>query len=155
MIQLIVNDVTHSVDLDPQIPLLWVIRDHLGLTGTKYGCGIGRCGSCTVYLQGVPARACQIPLAAAEGKRITTIEGLDGPTGQAVRAAWRELEVVQCGFCQSGQLLTAAALLSEVPQPTDDQIDAAMSGNLCRCATYARIRQAIHRAATLLQGDFP
>ncbi len=151
MFNLIVNGIEHPLELDPQMPLLWVLRDHLGLTGTKYACGVGQCGSCTVYLEGVPARACQIPLKAAVGKSITTIEGLDTPSGRAVQAAWRELEVVQCGFCQSGQILSAAALLNETRQPTDAQIDIAMRGNLCRCATYARIRQAIHRAARLLR----
>jgi isoquinoline 1-oxidoreductase subunit alpha len=149
--KLIVNGITHSVDLDPRMPLLWVLRDHLGLTGTKYACGMGQCGSCTVYLEGVPARACQLPLEAVVGKSVTTIEGLDSPSGQAVQAAWRELEVVQCGFCQSGQILSAAALLSQTQQPTDAQIDTAMRGNLCRCATYSRIRQAIHRAARMLR----
>ncbi|MET0027402.1 MAG: (2Fe-2S)-binding protein [Candidatus Thiodiazotropha sp.] len=150
MFKLIVNGITHPLDLDPQMPLLWVLRDHLGLTGTKYACGVGQCGSCTIYLDGIPARACQIPLEAVAGKSITTIEGLDTPSGRAVQTAWRELEVVQCGFCQSGQILSAAALLNETRQPTDEQIDTAMQGNLCRCATYARIRKAIHRAARLL-----
>ncbi len=150
MIKLTVNGTTHDLDLDPNMPLLWAIRDHIGLTGTKYGCGLGQCGSCTVYLNGAPVRSCSTPLALAAGGSIVTIEGLDTPTGRAVQQAWAELDVVQCGFCQSGQIMSAAALLSENPEPTDAEIDTAMTGNLCRCATYARIRAAIKRAAQQL-----
>ena len=147
MIKLTVNGSEHALDLDPTMPLLWAIRDHLGLTGTKYGCGIAQCGACTVYLNGAPVRACSTPLAAAAGGAVTTIEGLSSPAGQALQRAWADLDVVQCGFCQPGQLMSAAALLAGNPAPTDAEIDAAMTGNICRCGTYARIRAAIHRAA--------
>jgi len=150
MIKLTVNGQEHQLDLDPNMPLLWAIRDHVGLTGTKYGCGMALCGSCTLYLNGAPIRSCSTPLAAASGGRITTIEGLKDATGQAVQKAWAELDVVQCGFCQSGQILSAAALLRQNPSPTDADIDAAMSGIICRCATYTRIRAAIRRAAAEL-----
>ena len=139
------------------MPLLWAIRDHVGLTGTKYGCGMAQCGTCTVFLNGAPVRSCSTPLSVAAGGEVFTIEGLaqgldTGPrrAGRAVRTAWAELDVVQCGFCQSGQIIAATALLAENPDPTDAEIDAAMSGNLCRCATYARIRAAIRRAAETL-----
>jgi len=150
MINLTVNGQEHRLDLDPNMPLLWAIRDHIGLTGTKYACGIAQCGSCTLYLNGAPVRSCSTPLAAAAGGRITTIEGLDSAVGTAVQKAWAELDVVQCGFCQSGQILSATALLTQNPAPSDADIDAAMAGNLCRCATYARIRKAIHQAAAAL-----
>jgi isoquinoline 1-oxidoreductase alpha subunit len=149
MIKLSVNAIEHSLDLDPNMPLLWAIREHVGLTGTKYGCGIAQCGACTVHLNGAPVRACSTPLSAAAGGSVTTVEGLDTPTGRAIKAAWQELDVVQCGFCQPGQIMSAAALLASNPSPTDADIDAAMSGNICRCATYARIRAAIKRAAAL------
>jgi isoquinoline 1-oxidoreductase alpha subunit len=150
MIRLSLNGRDLKLDLDPNMPLLWAIRDHAGLTGTKYGCGISQCGSCTVYLNGAPVRSCSTPLAAANGARVTTIEGLDTPAGRAVQQAWAELDVVQCGFCQPGQIMAAADLLTRNPAPTDADIDAAMSGNICRCATYARIRAAIHQAAAAL-----
>jgi isoquinoline 1-oxidoreductase alpha subunit len=147
MIELTVNGTPHQLDLDPSMPLLWALREHLGLTGTKYGCGIGQCGACTVHLDGEAVRSCSIPLAAAAGRQITTIEGLVSPEGTAVKAAWEALDVVQCGFCQPGQIMSAAALLSTVRDPSDADIDRGMTGNLCRCATYARIRAAIRRAA--------
>lgn len=131
----------------PETPLLWVIRDDLRLTGTKFGCGIGQCGACTVHLDGVAVQSCQIPLQAVEGKRVTTIEGLSSNGDHPVQQAWIEEQVPQCGYCQSGQLMSAAALLEETPRPTDADIDDAMSGNVCRCGTYQRIRKAIHRAA--------
>jgi isoquinoline 1-oxidoreductase subunit alpha len=152
VLNLTINGLRHELDLDPEMPLLWVIREHVGLTGTKYSCGIAECGSCTVYLNGVPARACVTPVSAAVGKEITTIEGLNSPVGKAVQAAWKELEVVQCGFCQSGQVMSATALLSHNLKPTDAEINAAMQGNLCRCATYVRIRAAIKVAANKLSG---
>lgn len=150
MLNLDVNGKTHSLDLDPEIPLLWVLRDHIALTGTKYGCGIAQCGSCTVHIDGEPIRACITPASAAIGKQITTIEGLSSAAGKAVQAAWLDLEVVQCGYCQSGQIMSAAALLARKQRPTDADIDTAMQGNLCRCATYARIRAAIKAASTRL-----
>ena len=150
MIELNVNGSAHSLDIEPEMPLLWALREHVRLTGTKYGCGIAQCGSCTVYLDGEPIRACITPVSAALGKQITTIEGLDSAAGKAVQAAWRELEVVQCGFCQSGQIMSAAALLERKQRPTDADIDTAMQGNLCRCATYVRIRAAIKAASKRL-----
>lgn len=150
MLSLNVNGKIHSLDIDREIPLLWVLRDHIALTGTKYSCGIAQCGSCTVHLDGEPIRACITPASAALGKKITTIEGLNTPAGKAVQAAWRDLEVVQCGYCQSGQIMAAAALLARKQRPTDTDIDTAMQGNLCRCATYARIRAAIKAASTRL-----
>lgn len=150
MIKLTVNGQAHQLDVDPNTPLLWAMRDHIGLTGTKYGCGMAECGACTLYLNGAPIRSCSTPLAAAAGGRITTIEGLDGVVAKAVRKAWTELDVVQCGFCQSGQIMAATALLTRNPAPTDADIDVAMAGNICRCATYARIRTAIKQAATEL-----
>jgi aerobic-type carbon monoxide dehydrogenase small subunit (CoxS/CutS family) len=130
-------------------PLLWVLRDHLGMTGTKYGCGMALCGACTVHVDGVATRSCVLPLAAVEGKRIATIEGLSADRSHPVQQAWLELDVPQCGYCQSGQIMSAVALLERSPAPTDEDIDAAMSGNICRCGTYPRIRKAIHRAAEL------
>ena len=147
MIKLNIKGSEHSLDSDPNTPLLWALRDHVGLTGTKFGCGIAQCGSCTVHLDGEPVRSCITPVSEAIGRQVTTIEGLDSPAGEAVQAAWRELEVVQCGYCQSGQIMSAAALLERKPSPTDAEIDDAMQGNLCRCATYARIRAAIKSAA--------
>ncbi|MEW8537601.1 MAG: (2Fe-2S)-binding protein [Candidatus Thiodiazotropha endolucinida] len=147
MIQLTINGSKQSLDIDPGMPLLWALRDHMGLTGTKFGCGIAQCGSCTIHLDGEPVRSCITPASEAIGKQITTIEGLKSPSGKAVQAAWRELEVVQCGYCQSGQIMSAAALLERKSKPTDTEIDAAMQGNLCRCATYVRIRAAIKAAA--------
>lgn len=149
MIKLTVNGRELETDATPDTPLLWVLRDHLGLTGTKFGCGMALCGACTVHLEGAPIRSCVTPLAAAEGRRITTIEGLSSDRGHAVQRAWLELDVPQCGYCQSGQIMSAVALLASNPAPTDADIDAAMSGNICRCGTYPRIRKAIHRAAEL------
>jgi isoquinoline 1-oxidoreductase alpha subunit len=142
-----VNGTQKQVDAAPNTPLLWVLRDELRLTGTKYGCGAAQCGACTVHVGGKPVRACVTPLSAVGGREVTTIEGVRGKTAQAVQGAWRRLDVVQCGYCQSGQIMSAIALLSERPRPSDDELDAAMKGNICRCATYARIRAAIHEAA--------
>ncbi len=150
MTSLKVNGQTLNVDAAPDTPLLWVLRDHLGMTGTKYGCGMALCGACTVHLDGQATRSCVLPLRAAEGRTITTIEGLSRGGSHPVQQAWLEIDVPQCGYCQSGQIMSAAALLQSNPHPTDADIDAAMSGNLCRCGTYSRIRQAIHRAAQLL-----
>jgi len=149
-VSLEVNGRVHVVEADPRTPLLWVLREDLGLTGTKYGCGVAQCGACTVHLDGQPRRACTTPLAAAPGHRITTIEGVSSPVAKAVQRAWIELDVVQCGYCQSGQIMTAVALLERLPHPTDEQIDQAMAGNVCRCATYVRIRAAIHAASDTL-----
>ena len=140
-----------DVDAAADTPLLWVLRDHLGMTGTKFGCGMALCGACTVYLDGTPTRSCITPLAALAGKKITTIEGLGGKVAQAVQSAWERIDVPQCGYCQSGQVLAATALLSANPKPSDADIDTAMSGNLCRCGTYQRIRAAIHDAAKNLE----
>jgi isoquinoline 1-oxidoreductase subunit alpha len=153
MATLQINGKPTSVTAAADTPLLWVLRDHLGLTGTKFGCGMALCGACTVHLDGAPVRACQTPLSAAAGKKITTIEGAAASrTGRAVQAAWLAIGVPQCGYCQAGQIMSATALLQETPKPTDQQIDAAMSGNLCRCGTYTRIRAAIHQAAGSLGG---
>ncbi len=150
MISLTVNGKKHSVDATPDTPLLWVLRDSLQLTGTKYGCGIAACGACTVHMNGAPVRACMTPLSAASGQKISTIEGLNSKVGLAVQTAWEKLEVVQCGFCQSGQIMSAVALLTTNKKPSDIDIDTAMAGNLCRCATYQRIREAIKEAAKKL-----
>ena len=150
MVTIHINGRTVQVAPDPDTPLLWVLRDELGLTGTKYGCGAAQCGACTVHLDGQAVRSCVTPVTAAEGRRVTTIEGVSGKVAQAVQEAWNRLDVVQCGYCQSGQIMSAVALLSEVARPTDADIDAAMTGNLCRCATYVRIRAAIHEAAKTL-----
>ena len=148
MISLDVNGKAHSVDVDPNTPLLWVIRDTLGMTGTKFGCGMALCGACTVHLDGKPVRSCSTPLSAAAGKKITTIEAIGAtPTGKKVQQAWAALDVPQCGYCQSGQIMSATALLEAKPNPSDADIDAAMAGNICRCGTYPRIRAAIHKAA--------
>ena len=147
MISLTVNGKKVQVDAAPDTPILWVLRDHLGLTGTKYGCGIAQCGSCTMHVDGQPTRACVTPVSAVQGKKINTIEGLSSKTARAVQNAWEKLEVVQCGYCQSGQIMSAVALLSHNKKPSDADIDTAMNGNLCRCATYQRIRAAIHEAA--------
>ena len=141
-----------QVNADPDTPLLWLLRGELQMTGTKFGCGMALCGACTVYLDGEPVRGCVTPMAAVGGREVTTIEGLQGKPADAVRAAWLELDVVQCGYCQSGQIMAAAALLKKTPTPTDADIDAAMAGNLCRCGTYPRIRAAIHAAAKALAG---
>ena len=142
-----VNGRRHDVDVSPDMPLLWVIRENLGLTGTKFGCGLGQCGACTVHIDGNAVRSCTTLASAATGKRITTIEGLSPTSSHALQTAWVAEQVPQCGYCQSGQLMSAAALLVKTPRPTDAQIDTAMSGNICRCGTYQRIRRAIHRAA--------
>ncbi len=146
-IRLIVNGRTHAVDVDPETPLLWVLRETLGLTGTKYGCGAGLCGSCTVLIDGEPARSCQITAVQAEDANITTIEGLSRDRSHPLQTAWLAEQVPQCGYCQSGQILAAAALLAKNPDPSDADIDRALSANLCRCGTYPRIRRAIHLAA--------
>lgn len=151
MISLTVNGKTHRVDVAPDTPLLWVLRDHLGLTGSKYACGVAQCGACTVHLGPNPIRACVTPVSAVAGQKITTIEGLDSKVGRAVQAAWEKMEVVQCGYCQSGQIMSAVALLGSNKKPSDEDIDSAMAGNLCRCATYQRIRAAIHEAAKSLK----
>jgi len=143
-----INGTSHAVDVDGDTPLLWILRDVLGMTGTKFGCGAALCGACTVLVDGVPARSCVTPLASIGDKRISTIEALgDTPIGKTLQRAWLDLDVVQCGYCQSGQLMSAAALLARTPKPTDEDIDATMSGNVCRCGTYQRIRAAIHKAA--------
>ena len=147
MATLRVNGSPREVDVPPDTPLLWVLRDELQLTGTKFGCGIAQCGACTVHLGGQAVRACVTPVSAVGNREVTTIEGVSGPVAQAVQGAWRRLDVVQCGYCQSGQIMSAVALLAAKPRPTDDDVDQAMTGNLCRCATYLRIRAAIHEAA--------
>jgi isoquinoline 1-oxidoreductase alpha subunit len=148
MARITVNGKTREVDADPSTPLLWVLRDTLGMTGTKFGCGAQLCGACTVHLNGSPVRSCGTPLSAAIGQKITTIEGVSATsTGKKVQAAWVALDVPQCGYCQSGQIMSATALLAAKPNPTDADIDAAMAGNICRCGTYTRIRAAIHKAA--------
>jgi isoquinoline 1-oxidoreductase alpha subunit len=149
MIRLKVNDAVYEIDVPGRMPLLWVLRDSVGLTGTKYGCGIAQCGACTVHVDGEPVRSCVLPVSWVGDRAVTTIEGIGSSSaGAAAQRAWLELEVVQCGYCQSGQIMSAAALLAQTSQPTDAQIDAAMSGNICRCGTYPRIRKAIKQAAT-------
>lgn len=150
MTMVTVNGRAVQVTADSDIPLLWVLREDLGLTGTKYGCGVAQCGACTVHLDGQAVRSCVTPAAAASGRQVTTIEGVAGKVARAVQNAWNRLDVVQCGYCQSGQIMSAVALLTAIPRPTDADIDAAMTGNLCRCATYQRIRAAIHEAAKSL-----
>lgn len=144
-----VNGTDHEVDAPSDMPLLWVLRDLMGMTGTKFGCGIAACGACTVTIDGAPLRSCVTPVSAVAGKRITTIEGLSQDGSHPVQRAWAELDVVQCGYCQSGQIMSAVALLAAKPSPTDADVDAAMSGNICRCGTYQRIRAAVHRAAEI------
>jgi isoquinoline 1-oxidoreductase alpha subunit len=151
MLSLKVNGQTHEVDVEPDTPLLWVLRDHLHLTGTKFGCGQALCGACTVHIDGQAMRACATPVDAAVGTEVTTIEGIAGDEAKAVQTAWQRLDVVQCGYCQSGQIMTAVALLGGNPKPTDTDIDGALTGNICRCATYHRIRAAVHEAARLLE----
>jgi isoquinoline 1-oxidoreductase subunit alpha len=150
MLKLTVNGVAHDVDADPEMPLLWAIRDRLNMTGTKYGCGIAQCGACTVHLDGQPVRSCQTRIGDVGEARITTIEGVSGKVAEAVQGAWRNLDVVQCGYCQSGQIMSAIGLLSDNPKPSDADIDGAMEGNICRCGTYQRIRAAIHEASRTL-----
>jgi isoquinoline 1-oxidoreductase subunit alpha len=152
MITLTVNGASRPVDVDPDTPLLWVIRDAVGLTGTKYGCGIAQCGACTVLVDGQAVRSCTTPVSAVGGRSVTTIEGLDLGSNHPVQRAWIELQVSQCGYCQSGQIMAAAALLARKPSPTDADIDAALESNICRCGTYQRIRAAIHRAAAMTKG---
>jgi aerobic-type carbon monoxide dehydrogenase small subunit (CoxS/CutS family) len=147
MIPITVNGKRHQVDVDSDTPLLWVLRESLGMTGTKFGCGVAQCGACTVHLDGQPTRSCITPVAAVQGKKITTIEGLSADGSHPLQQAWIAEEVPQCGYCQSGQIMSAAALLATKPRPSDADIDSAMSGNICRCGTYQRIRRAIHRAA--------
>ena len=152
MINITVNGTAHSVDLSPEMPLLWALRDELQMTGTKYGCGIAQCGACTVHIDGTAVRSCQQPIGSLDGANITTIEGLGSPDAMhAIQATWAEHQVAQCGYCQSGQMMQAASLLGAHPNPSDEQIDSAMSGNLCRCGTYPRIRAAIHAAADKLR----
>ena len=147
-----VNGVEREVAASPDMPLLWALRDLLGLTGTKYGCGIAQCGACTVHVDGVPLRSCITPVSALAGRKVVTIEALSADASHPVQRAWSELDVVQCGYCQSGQIMAAAALLAVKPKPSDADIDAALGGNLCRCGTYPRIRAAVHRAAELAKG---
>ena len=149
MIKLTVNGQSHDVDVADDTPLLWVLRDTLGMTGTKYGCGMALCGACTVHIEGAATRSCITPVSAVAGKAITTIEGLSSDRSHPLQKAWIELDVPQCGYCQSGQIMSAAALLATKPAPTDEDINTAMAGNICRCGTYVRIRKAIHRAAEL------
>ena len=147
---LTINNRPVDLDVDPAMPLLWAIRDHVGLTGAKYGCGLALCGACTVYIDGEAVRSCQYPVGDAVGRKVTTIEGVEGKVAKAVQEAWQALDVVQCGYCQSGQIMNAIALLSKNPKPTDADVNAAMDGILCRCVTYVRIRAAIHEAAKAL-----
>ena len=147
MTSLTVNGKRYDLDVSPDMPLLWVIREAVGLTGTKFGCGLGQCGACTVHLDGVAVRSCSIPVSQAAGKKVTTIEGLSPDSTHPLQVAWVEEQVPQCGYCQSGQIMSAAAMLAKTPKPTDADIDRAMQGNVCRCGTYQRIRRAIHRAA--------
>jgi isoquinoline 1-oxidoreductase alpha subunit len=151
MTTLRINGTDHQLDVDDDMPLLWAIREIVGLTGTKFGCGQALCGACTVHLDGVPVRSCQTLVADAAGAEITTIEGLSGKVAETVQTVWAAIDVPQCGFCQSGQIMSAVALLTDTPKPTDAEIDAAMTGNLCRCATYHRIRGAIHESARRLE----
>ena len=151
--KLTINGVEREVEASPDMPLLWVLRDLVGLTGTKFGCGIAQCGACTVHLDGAHRRSCITPVAGAAGKAVTTIEGLSPDGRHPVQRARTELDVVQCGYCQSGQIMSAAALLAARPDPSDADIDAALTGNICRCGTYQRIRAAVHRAAVLAKGD--
>jgi isoquinoline 1-oxidoreductase subunit alpha len=150
MVTLSVNRTPHRVDADPDMPLLWALRDHLNLTGTKFGCGIAQCGACTVHVDGMPLRSCQVRVGDVGTGEITTIEGVSGKVAEAVQTAWRSLDVVQCGYCQSGQIMSAIGLLEQNSKPTDADINAAMDGNICRCGTYQRIRAAIHDAAKTL-----
>jgi isoquinoline 1-oxidoreductase alpha subunit len=144
-----INGKPHAVEVEPDTPLLWALRDAAGLVGTKYGCGVGQCGACTVHIDGAPARSCLMPVSTVGNKKVTTIEGIDPHAMHPLQQAWQELDVPQCGYCQAGQIMTASSLLKQHPRPTDEQIDSAMAGNLCRCATYTRIRAGIHRAAEI------
>jgi len=147
-----INAKTYDVAIEPETPLLWVIRELIELTGTKYGCGVAQCGACTVHLDGEPVRSCSIPVSAVEGRRVVTIEGLSRDSSHPVQKAWAAMDVPQCGYCQSGQIMSATALLEKKPRPSDTDIDRAMAGNICRCATYQRIRAAIHAASAQLAG---
>ena len=151
MTKFTLNGTEHTLDVDPGMPLLWALRDHVGLTGTKFGCGLAQCGACTVHVDGVPMRSCQTFVGDIEGASVTTIEGLSDKIAETVQQVWADLDVPQCGYCQSGQIMSAVALLTETPKPSDADIDDAMAGNLCRCATYHRIRAAIHEAANRLE----
>ena len=156
MLEITVNNTIHQLDIEPDTPLLWVVRDELKLSGTKFGCGMAQCGACTVHLDGIPIRSCVTPIGAVAGKSITTIEGVTKPEGlHAVQQAWIKKQVPQCGYCQSGQIMSAVALLEKNPSPSDDDIDAAMSGNICRCGMYGRIREAIKLAATEIKSEEP
>lgn len=146
-INIIVNGRSETLDVDPQMPLLWALRDHLGLVGTKYGCGISQCGACTVHLGETAVRSCSVPISAADGKKVTTIEGLSKNNDHPLQKAWKKFDVPQCGYCQAGQIMNAAAFLKKIPKPTDAEIDVAMDGNICRCGTYNRIRSAIKEAS--------
>ncbi len=150
-INLNINGKEHVIDVDEDMPLLWAVRDIVGLTGTKFGCGLAQCGACTVHVDGEPVRSCQLAVSDAQGSDITTIEGIDGRVAKTVQQVWTELDVPQCGYCQSGQIMAAVALLSETPKPSDEDINDSLSGNLCRCATYQRIRAGIHEAAKRLE----
>lgn len=147
-----INGTVHEVDASPEMPLLWVLRDVLGFTGTKFGCGMAQCGACTVHVDGQPIRSCVTPVSTIGARKVRTIEGLSTDGSHPVQRAWAEADVVQCGYCQSGQIMTAVALIAQKPEPTDADIDAALSGNICRCGTYGRIRQAVHLAAKLSRG---
>jgi isoquinoline 1-oxidoreductase alpha subunit len=147
MINLSINGTAHAIDVDPEMPLLWALRDHLNLTGTKFGCGAALCGACTVHLDGDAVRSCQLQVRDAQDREVTTIEGVTGKIATTVQTVWQNMQVVQCGFCQSGQIMSAIGLLSQIPKPTDEDIEKAMDGNVCRCATYVRIRAAVHQAA--------
>ncbi|MBX2886807.1 MAG: (2Fe-2S)-binding protein [Granulosicoccus sp.] len=151
-IQLNINGETREIKADPDTPLLWVVRDELNLTGTKFGCGVASCGACTVHIDGKPQRSCVTPVSSVGDAEVVTIDVIETPQAKAVQEAWRELDVVQCGYCQSGQIMSATGLLSQNPKPSDEDIDAYMNGNACRCATYHRIRAAIHRASEILEG---
>jgi len=151
MVSFKLNGEAVELDVAEDVPLLWAIRDFAGLTGTKFGCGLAQCGACTVHVDGQPIRSCVTPVADIAGQEITTIEGLDSKASAAIQAAWQKFDVVQCGYCQSGQVMSATALLSENPKPSDEDIDEAMSGNICRCATYVRIRAAIHEASRMME----
>jgi isoquinoline 1-oxidoreductase alpha subunit len=153
--KLIINEKEYNIDVEPQMPLLWVIRDFANLTGTKFGCGMSQCGACTVHLDGKPIRSCSFPVVAVQNQKITTIEGISKNNAHAVQKAWIEEQVPQCGYCQSGQIMSAMALLEKHPSPTDEEIDTAMSGNLCRCGTYGRVRKAIKRASEIIKKSPP
>ena len=151
-VSFVLNGKPVTLDVDPEMPLLWAIRDVAGLTGTKFGCGMAQCGACTVHVEGQPTRSCSMAVGDVGGQSVTTIEGISGKAATAVQAAWERVEVPQCGYCQSGQIMSAVALLEQTPKPSDDDINAAMSGNICRCATYVRIRAAIHDASGMMEG---